>query len=414
MSQSLEFRITASDQASRVVTQVQKKIQDFGKDIGTSIMAVAGPMAVLTMAIGKVSSMIEETKRKGEEAFNWGASLSDSAAALGLSVEQFQRLQKVAENTGAPIGDIAKALKEADKLIKEARSGNLEAAESIARLGLSLEDLDKLSPEQVIDALAGALATIESPADKAAAAFAVFGGEAKALLDTLQKLRGISQQGPMEGLTTEESDYLRQVERQKKGEENRARLEEARRQVTARFLERDKQGQEILGGMQSEAVRSGRLDFAGAARVITAEEAARNPAVQAEVQRILAGRVTPPPPPAPKDVATGKDLVELGKERTAKPEKVPAPKKPDKPEKEAVMGEAVTVSSLRAIGGGMAGDVAGAVDYAQVQVDLQREMVRILAEINSKSTPSTDPTKQGELDLIRPGTLGAASRIGLA
>jgi hypothetical protein len=413
MSQSLDFRITASDQASRVVTAVQKKVQDFGKDIGRSITNVLGPMAVLTYAFSKVSSMIDEAKQKSKEAFDWGAGLTSQAAALGVTAEELQRLQKVADDTGLPLERVAKAMKEANRVLAEARSGNKESVESLRQLGVKVEDLEKTSPEEVIGKLGRAMASIESPIDKATAAFAVFGEEGKKLVETLERLRDITKIGPVEGLSDEESEQLRLLEKANREKANRERLDKARQQVTESFLENDPAGKAIVLGAQRKALESAGPYGAGAAGNVSAATLKNSPEFQAIVQRILKARadaIREANKPTPGESATGRGLVDLGRQRAEKPER---PKKPEKPEKPEVFGSDVTVSSLRAIGGGLIGEVAGGVDYNQIQIDLQRQMARYLEEISRNIKPPSDPTKQPDGSL-RPGPLNGSSRIGMA
>lgn len=423
MSQSLEFRITASDQASRVVTEVQKKVQDFGKNIGASVSAIIGPMAILTMSISKVTSMLEEARRKSQEAFSWGAGLASQAAALNITAEELQKLQKVAEDTGIPLDRVASAFKEANKVIAEAKAGNKDAIESLRQLGIKVEDLDKTQPEEVIGKLGRAMSSIESPIDKAAAAFAVFGAEGKKLIETLEQLRNITNAGPIEGLSTEESEQLRLLEKTNREKANRERLGAARIQGTAAAIQNDPF---IFGVAMNALTETQRGGVRGAlsddpnirAQQMPAVSAdmAKNQAVQDAVRealRVKAGLGATSDKPTAGETATGEGLVELGKERTAKPEKVAKPKKPDKPDKVDPFGEAVTVSSLRSIGGGMAGEVAGGVDYQQIQADLQREMVNYLRDISYKLMPSSDPTKEDDGSL-KVGPLNASSRIGLA
>jgi len=142
--------IIARDQASRVVNQVQKKVMDFGKDIGTSIAAVAGPMALATMAFSKISAHFEKMAQLRKEAFDWGASLSDSAAKLGVTVEQFQDIEAAADKTGKSVDDIAKAFKSVEERIAEAQRGNKAAIDSFKALGFTAEEIKTLKPEDVL------------------------------------------------------------------------------------------------------------------------------------------------------------------------------------------------------------------------------------------------------------------------
>ena len=418
MSQSLNFRITATDQASKVVTEVQKKVLDFGKDIGRSITAVVGPMALIGLAVSKVQERLADMKQAADDAFKWGAGLTQSAANLGLTVEQFQKLQQVADATAVPLEKVAEAFKEAQKVIDSAKRGNAEAIEGLNALGISAQDLATLTPEKVIEAMSKALLSIEDPSKKAAAAFALFGEQGKKLVDTLERLRKITETPTMPGLSPEEAQFLRDQEMAAEGEKNKERLRLAREAATRRFLETDI---EARGIMRREAEAAGQAAAAASGSVFGATPIRQDPAklaeqprIQAEVQRILAERAKAERErlaTTPSDIAAGKATAALGERRQAKPEAVKKPEKPEKPERPEA--EAVTVSSLRQIGGALAGEVAGGVDYQQLQVDLQREMVRLLNEVSNNLKPGTDPTK-GNIDNVNPAAVGPTARIGFA
>jgi len=74
MADDVSFTISASDQASKVVETIQKKIQDFGKDIAKLALGVAGPMAALQAGIGFVTDKWNEYKQAQQDAFDKGAS----------------------------------------------------------------------------------------------------------------------------------------------------------------------------------------------------------------------------------------------------------------------------------------------------------------------------------------------------
>jgi hypothetical protein len=73
MADDVSFTIRASDQASKVVETVQKKIQNFGHDVAKLALGVAGPMAALQAGIGYVSDKWAEYKKAQEDAFEAGA-----------------------------------------------------------------------------------------------------------------------------------------------------------------------------------------------------------------------------------------------------------------------------------------------------------------------------------------------------
>jgi len=70
----LSFTISASDQASKAVETVQKKIQNFGSDVAKLALGVVGPMAILQAGIGYVTDKWNEYKQAQTDAFEKGAS----------------------------------------------------------------------------------------------------------------------------------------------------------------------------------------------------------------------------------------------------------------------------------------------------------------------------------------------------
>ena len=74
MADDLSFTISASDQASKAVETVQKKIQNFGSDVAKLALGVVGPMAILQAGIGYVTDKWNEYKQAQTDAFEKGAS----------------------------------------------------------------------------------------------------------------------------------------------------------------------------------------------------------------------------------------------------------------------------------------------------------------------------------------------------
>lgn len=399
----LQFNITAKDQASRVVTEVQKKVTEFGKDIGRSILAVAGPMALITMAFSKISEHMADMKQKAKEAFDWGSGLSASAGRLGVTVEEFQRLNDIAERTGEPIDRVVKAFKEAGRVLAEARTGNKEAAASLEALGFSLADLEKLKPEDVVKALGDALATIENPTDKATAAFAAFGEEGKKLIDTLEKIRNLANAPKSNVLSDEEARFLSVYAQQEKDAAERERLRLAREDATRKFLETP-EGRKIVQ-RESSMLPSSSTYAPVAPNIANVTDLSKQKRIQDEVQAALAARFKAEDEknkPTAKDEATGRTLVGLGKARQEKPAEKPKPEinKVERPE--------ITVSSLRSIGGGMAGEVATGADLARTQVELQRNANKLLEDIKARLPGApVDQTKYGNTG--DPGAMGPVS-----
>jgi len=393
MSQNLEFRITASDQASRVVASVQKKVTDFGKDIGQSIVAIAGPMALASMAISKISQKMEEAKQRSKEAFDWGTGLSKSARQMGVSVTDFQRIESAAADTGMSVTEVGDAFKAANNLIQQAKQGNLAAAESLATMGFNLMELDKIKPEDVIRRIGEAMATAEDPADKLKIAIGALGKEGEKLQGILAK--GFDIAGAFkakDGLSDAEAEFLAKSDAEARGKANRERLVEARRGLTEKFLEEDPEGKRLV---EKERARIAALAGPAGGRAaaagfgITAGSISGSDQIQNEVQRILAERAAAAvKPPTAEAVSAAGGLIAKAEEDAkpaadkVKPGKVaPAP---------SVAG--MEFSSLRAIGGAMAGD-SSIRGTEEERTEIARQIRDRLDKLIEQNQPSIDFTK---------------------
>ena len=407
MSQQMELTITAKDQASKVIEGVEKKVANFGKQFGQQLAGLVAPMAIVGVAMAKISEQVDKVAQRRKEAFDWGASLEMSANKFGISVEAFQAVEAAADATGESVEDVGKSYKLASDLLASARSGNLKSAETLEALGVNLADLEKTTPQEVLRRLASALATTEDPAKRAQLAIAALGKSAAELQKVLAK--GFDIAGAIEGtegLSTQEAAQLRLLAREERARQNRERLASARQQVAQRFLEEDPQGRAILAAEQ-ERMRglvgpmAGRGGIGGAQ--LSAAVAASDPRIQAQViealEKARKAREAGKPSPNATAAAALTAISEEDAKKAADAAEKEAKKKPKEIKSKTSLLEFTeasqpTVSSLRAIGGGMAGEVAGLVDFQRNSLEVQKQIRDILAEIKNRGNiQSTDFTK---------------------
>lgn len=88
MADDLSITISAKDQASAAVETIQKKIQDFGKDVAKLALGVAGPMALLQAGIGYVSDKWNEYKQAQKDAFESGSALAYDEVKRQMAVNE--------------------------------------------------------------------------------------------------------------------------------------------------------------------------------------------------------------------------------------------------------------------------------------------------------------------------------------
>lgn len=103
------------------------------------------------------------------------ASIDDLAKRTGVSADVLQGYSLAANQSGVSLETFGKAVQKLTINLGEAQTGNAAAVKSFADLGLSVQDLSRLSPQQAFEAVAAAIAKLPNPAQQAAAAVALFG-----------------------------------------------------------------------------------------------------------------------------------------------------------------------------------------------------------------------------------------------
>lgn len=153
----------------------QAHLRAFGAVATKAGLALAGVGAAASAGLLAASKVFAEV----------GDNLDEMAARTGVSVEALSELQLAVEESGASMDDFETGLRKMQRSIGDAASGSSAAAEALARLGLSAAALISLSPEEQLARVADALSSIENPAQRTAAAMAVFGKSGTKLIPLL-------------------------------------------------------------------------------------------------------------------------------------------------------------------------------------------------------------------------------------
>jgi hypothetical protein len=168
----------AAGAMDRMGKQAAKTAKDVNalKNIAIGAVLVKGAMAAAnafrrasSAVAGYVSSIRQTADASGK-----------LAARLGMSVESLQGLQLAAQMAG--VSDLTPVLQKMSITLGQAASGAKPAMEALAGIGLSIDDLAGMSPDEQFQAIAAAINAIPDPAARAAAAVRIFGEQGVALL----------------------------------------------------------------------------------------------------------------------------------------------------------------------------------------------------------------------------------------
>lgn len=109
------------------------------------------------------------------------------AESVGLTAEAFNQLRHAAALTDTTQAQLVSGLEKMERTLGEAGQGSEKASEAFTQIGLSVEALERLTPEQQFKMIATAIAAIKDPSEKAAAAVDIFGKAGQKLIPLLNE-----------------------------------------------------------------------------------------------------------------------------------------------------------------------------------------------------------------------------------
>lgn len=153
-------------------------IDDFKGKLSGALGSVG---SALKSGISKVGSVVSAVggaaQSAGQEIFDLaqncaaaGDKIDKQSQALGLSREAYQEWDYILSQNGTSIDSMGTALKTLNGVVDDAGTGSASAAEKLARVGLSLEDIEGKSREEVFEMVITGLQGIEDESQKAAIA----------------------------------------------------------------------------------------------------------------------------------------------------------------------------------------------------------------------------------------------------
>ena len=168
-----------ADQFGKEVKKTGEQTSDAGekfKKVGEVLKNVGAAMATAVAAIGtaavaagkKLYDMALETANAGDE-------IDKTSQKLGMSAEAYQEWDYVLGQSGVEITSMTTGLKTLTNQIDDAKNGSDKAADRFARLGISMEDLNTMSREDIFAKVIEGMQGMADSTDRAALANDLFG-----------------------------------------------------------------------------------------------------------------------------------------------------------------------------------------------------------------------------------------------
>jgi hypothetical protein len=155
-----------------------RKLQSFGaglRNVGMRMMAIGAGIVTPLLACAKSFATM-------------GDQLDKMSIRTGVSVESLSELGYAAELSGASLEDVETGVRNMQRTLAGAAAGSESAAEALAKVGLSAEQLKAFSPDQQFMVIGKRLDEISDPAQRAAAAMKIFGRSGTTLIPMMEGL----------------------------------------------------------------------------------------------------------------------------------------------------------------------------------------------------------------------------------
>lgn len=138
----------------------------------------AGLAAITQFSRGAANAMADITM----DAVTAGDDIQKMAQRISVSTEALSELSLAFELSGTSMGNFEIAMRGATRMIDGAREGMVTASRSLERMGISLEAIKDIAPEEQFMMLAQGLRGIENASERAALAQQAFGRAAGTIL----------------------------------------------------------------------------------------------------------------------------------------------------------------------------------------------------------------------------------------
>ena len=160
-----------TDELSRGIKQATSGLSGFASS-ATSFLnpLTAGFVALTAAAVGAGLGIKGVADRIGTL-----AGIADKAAQTGLSGSFLQQLGYAADQSGVSAETLTKAISKLTVVVGQAANGSSTAADGFSDLGISIKELQSLTPEQQFLRVAEQIGKIPDAAGRAAAAVKIFG-----------------------------------------------------------------------------------------------------------------------------------------------------------------------------------------------------------------------------------------------
>lgn len=184
--------LSVKDQLTKGLDAASARLKSFGYGVAAVGAAVSGVGAAITAPFLKGAQMFAES----------GRALDQMSTRTGIAVTALSEFSYASKVLGLELSDAEIAIKKMQKTIGEAESGSKSSGKAFDRIGISLRELQTLSPDKQFERIALAITEIEDPAQRTRAAIAIFGRSGTSILPLIKHFGKLREEARRFGIVT--------------------------------------------------------------------------------------------------------------------------------------------------------------------------------------------------------------------
>lgn len=159
-----EYEIRAKDESAAGWRSALSTAHSNANKLKSTIGTAFGGVLSVQLFTSQISKAIE-----------FGDEIGKLAVKMGATTTATQELVAVARKFDIEMSSLATSFRKMQVGISQATTGNKEMLETLGALGLKIEDIRRLQPDQQFEVIADAISRLKDPADRTRAAVALFG-----------------------------------------------------------------------------------------------------------------------------------------------------------------------------------------------------------------------------------------------
>lgn len=154
------------------LNEAGKDSESFGSKFSNGLKTAGKVAGAVTGAVSLVSGVISKTATATAD---YGDTIDKTSQKMGISAKTYQEYDYVMNLAGTSMADMGVGLKTLTNQVGNATAGSKESQEMFKKLGISMQDLSKMSREDIFKATIAGLQGMEDSTERATLANDLFG-----------------------------------------------------------------------------------------------------------------------------------------------------------------------------------------------------------------------------------------------